>query len=1261
MRQATDSPEQEVQTQALPEGYVPADPVRQPIHRPTIAGYEIVDVLGKGGMGVVYKAQQLHPRRTVALKMIRAGECASDEAVQRFRTEIEAAAQLQHVNIVHLYELGTAGELPFFTMEYVDGGSLDRAAAQRTFSCDESAALVEELARAVQYAHERGIIHRDLKPSNVLFTREGRPKITDFGLAKLAAPSGDSPPTQAGAVMGTPNYMAPEQAAGDSAHAGPAADIYALGVILYELLTGSRLFSGDNVVQHILREEPTSPTRLKPALHRDLETICLKCLRKDPLQRYATALDLADDLRRHLERLPIRGRRPTLLERVKTEFHYRPRRAISAAAAVLAAVVAIGGVVYADAYVVEHVSYYNGWTKQWGVPVGIRRLSDESVRRRKTSYKFVRQGRFGPLVRAEAVDSRQQPTSDHETGLWIDGIRAALPVKTREHRYEFRYNPQGFIAEEIGYVSGSAQPLWRLQYDYPNDAQKDPRRQVLAKFIDHRGAVISDRAGAGALEFYRNATGLDELVKFVDHRGNPRQAASSEQLALFDGVHAVEVQYHADGQVARMTFRDAEGNAMPNLAGVFQLACGHDDQGQLHEMRFFDDAGKPTLSKSGHHRVTYSHDDAGNRVAERYWDVDGRPAAPAPPEAHETLAMMRVSSVQHHYDDAGRLVLTQGRVRGEEPVYELRWRYPEGGDRFETRQLHGTAGVREKHVNYYDRQGDLVTAQQWGPGGKRLRDEVRRKFNDQRLVIEEVQTNLVTEQEMSRTTWSYDPKTGQKLTESRWDQGGKTLLGKTTWTYDELGRQEVETRYGRDGAAEIEKVAYRYQNRTGRLLERTTVLQEGGRPVTLTTAWTYNPRGEIETEVHRDAAGNERPGKEGYSRLVKQFTPYGRLVQETFTGYAPERGFAKMVKYYDGDRRNSATRYFDDRDEPATAEPLGYSEQVIRYDKLGWSQETELSGYRGQNFAKQIARVDPSAGSATISYYDEQGRQVRHSNGYLTRTVHFDESVSYMAREVLGGYDLTLGFDSRTNVYDPSGRVVERSFHDAQGALVRGPEGFARGVFTDDLAQNATSWSYFDEHGQPARHRDGNTKVITYWDEQRTRIVKKELGGFEPSRGYFSQATSYDDAGRTTQVAHFGPDGRLVRCPAGYARVECQYSAQGELLGVTYWDAEDRPMAGRSEVVVVSVAPGGAAQRLAIQPGDVVKSYHGLAVASKMVLLNEQERVKDQSQDVELEIERDGRPLEVLHVPVGKIGIVLEDRFIPDAPPADSPPAIPAC
>jgi tetratricopeptide (TPR) repeat protein/predicted Ser/Thr protein kinase len=319
----------------------------RPVRSAALApGYEILAELGRGGMGAVYKAWQFSLKRVVALKLIRADAYANAGAAARFHGEAEAAARFQHPNIVHVYEVGEHEGSGFLVLEYVAGGGLDRKLSGSLQDPHDSARLIETLARAIHYAHQRGIVHRDLKPANVLLTEDGVPKITDFGLAKLL--ERDQALTQVGELLGTPSYMAPEQIRGLPHQITPATDVYALGAILYEMLTGRPPFKGTtplSTLEQVSSHEPLSPSKIQRHVPRDLETICLKCLAKDPRRRYNSAQELADDLRRFLDRQPILARPTPPWERAWKWARRRPGAAtalvFTAAAVLLAAVVGV--------------------------------------------------------------------------------------------------------------------------------------------------------------------------------------------------------------------------------------------------------------------------------------------------------------------------------------------------------------------------------------------------------------------------------------------------------------------------------------------------------------------------------------------------------------------------------------------------------------------------------------------------------------------------------------------------------------------------------------------------------------------------------------------------------------------------------------------------------------------------------------------------------------------------------------------------------
>src|SRR6185503_8280804 len=314
---------------------------------PTLVDYEILGEVARGGAGVIYRARQRSLNRTVALKMILSGEFASADAVQRFRVEAEAAASLDHPNIVPIYQIGEENGQHFFSMKLVEGEILSRRIREHPPAPRESARLLATVARAIHYGHQRGILHRDLKPSNVLVASDGTPYVVDFGLAKRV--EGGEELTKTGDIMGTPSYMAPEQMEGKSTFT-TAVDVYGLGGILYELLTGQPPFQGPSMaalMRKVLEDEPVPPRSIKPEVDADLQTICLKCLEKNPQKRYATADQLAEDLERWLAGEPIHARPVTTWTRGLKWARRRPAAAALVVIIPLALLsLAVGGVLF---------------------------------------------------------------------------------------------------------------------------------------------------------------------------------------------------------------------------------------------------------------------------------------------------------------------------------------------------------------------------------------------------------------------------------------------------------------------------------------------------------------------------------------------------------------------------------------------------------------------------------------------------------------------------------------------------------------------------------------------------------------------------------------------------------------------------------------------------------------------------------------------------------------------------------------------------
>jgi WD40 repeat protein/serine/threonine protein kinase len=555
---------------------------------PTVPGYEIQSELGRGGMGVVYKATQLGLNRLVALKMILAGSHAAPRDHARFRQEAEAVAQLGHPNIVQVYDIGEADGIPYFALEYVEGGSLVSRLHGDPQPIDSAVRLIETLAQTVHFAHLRGIVHRDLKPANILLSSESKvlsteliddsssglstqhsalstlvPKITDFGLAKRLDEKSHG--SQSGEIVGTPCYMAPEQASGRAAPVGPAADVYALGAILYEMLTGRPPFKGatpvDTVVQ-VLHEEPVRPSRLRPRLPADLETICLKCLTKEPARRYPSAGALADDLQRFRKGKPILARPVGPVERAWKMARRRPLTAALLVGMILSVILGFAGV-----------------TWQWQEAARARDIALDEKRDKETERLQAEH------ARAEAVEERKK-------------TRAALYFsRIAQSQLQYRVND----------VAGAVENLKMCMPLADHEDQRGWEWHYLLGLFHSDLLTLSHTHGGegGCAVFAPDGKTLASVVS-----GQSADGMAAGEIRIWDAGNGALIQTRrTPGSVHRLAFRpDGTRLALATMDGRVVL---------------WDTAtGKELLRKTPHAQlvaaVAYSPD--GQFIASASWD-----------------------------------------------------------------------------------------------------------------------------------------------------------------------------------------------------------------------------------------------------------------------------------------------------------------------------------------------------------------------------------------------------------------------------------------------------------------------------------------------------------------------------------------------------------------------------------------------------------------------------------------------------------------
>ncbi len=587
-----------------------------------LGGYIIESELGRGGMGVVYLARQINLNRRVALKMLH-GHYGPEE-LKRFLEEAETAAGLHHNNIAQIYEVGEHAGVPFFSMEYLESGSLADRLRTKLPSPHEAANLMISVARALHSAHQRNVIHRDMKPANILMDPDGVPKVTDFGIAKRL--DEDSHLTSTGAVIGTPIYMSPEQAKGNSRHVGPAADVYSLGSILYEMLAGRPPFlpedSDSAVTLRVLTEDPVTPSRHRQNIPRDLEIICLKCLEKEPRDRYVSAAAFAEDLRRFVDGESILAKPPNTIVNTTKWVRRHPWKFIAITTGVIAAFAVIALLANWELYGHQRFEYAKNVMWVNGSLETVTSIDTGSLSHIAAYVRLTRRGRFGPVVKAEVLNPRGNPAVLRRTSieemipLYIEGLAGAQPYteKLPETTVVDLSVADGETREAVG-RDRNGQVNWRIIYDRTVSADPTAR----ARFVNLRG-FDSNRDGASHMEFERDAKGRDVKIRFLNAAGKP--APNGEN------VYGYNVTRDDSGRVVQLLNVGADGQPAPNRIDLTGFNLKWDKAVRFEAC---DGKGQPVNWK-GISAIVTEFDDSGNAMRVSNLGSDGQPVRDAASE-----------------------------------------------------------------------------------------------------------------------------------------------------------------------------------------------------------------------------------------------------------------------------------------------------------------------------------------------------------------------------------------------------------------------------------------------------------------------------------------------------------------------------------------------------------------------------------------------------------------------------------------------------
>jgi YD repeat-containing protein len=1149
--------------------------------RRRVGEFEVFSELGRGGMGIVYRAWQPSLGRQVALKkLLRAGDPRTEA---RFLREIKALGRVEHPNLVKVFTSGSEGDDWFYAMELVEGADLDGVCEQLakgaaptladadwqravTTACDEArrrerplsdggppvtappappaapppiavgrgqeyvtrvAEVVRQAAEAAHALHEAGVVHRDIKPGNILVTPDGEHAVLmDLGLAQLADEM-DRKLTRTREFIGTLRYASPEQVLA-VAPVDRRSDVYSLGATLWEMLTLRPLYgateqtSSPELMQRIQTQDAESVRKHNPRVPRDLEAIVLKCLEKDPQRRYPTAQSLADDLGRFLRHEPVQARPIGPIPRTLRRIRRRPAVAIALLlfAAAVPTLLGIGYWLW-DTFERIKVEYYVGEVQQWEAPVGVVRITEEEARHRALSWKFHLRGR-----RVEKVELINGSGFAPTTGTLMTAAISRSDEPAQVSTLELRRNDRGEVSEVI-----AKDRFENIQWTFHTSTRTETG--LTGYFADERG-IARARGGTGAayVEGVFTPGGYRKELRFLDKSGKPQADAQ--------GVFCYQYEYEDRGLATRTLCLGADGKPVRNKLGFAEMTAKYDEHGNGIEMAYLDAAGRPTRSSDGIARWVGRYDAYGNLIETAAFDEAGQPTRSKSGFARWTARYdERGNRIEEAYfDEAGQPTLSSEGI--------ARWvgKYDERGNRTETayfdaagrptRDATGTAGWTGKY-NSRGNQEEVTYVDEAG-------QPTRNNGGVARLVYQCDERGRRTEiadfDEAGRPTRHRD---GNAVRRTKYDERGNAI---ETAFFDELDRPvRLKSGYAR-WTAEYDEGGNRIHQ---------AYFDEAGRPTRLKTGGyaivqkKFDERGNVAETAYLDEAGRPARNKEDRcARVTERYDDRGDLVEESYFDEAGrltrnKDGYARVTAAYDRTGNLTDFRFFDAEGRP-TWSRNGYARLANQYDDRGnmvesvYLDELDRPARHRDGNAMRRKKYDGRGRTLEESYFDEAGRPTRISAGYAKIAYQYDARGNTIDEayfdEAGKPTKVADGYASIRSKYNERSLTIQYTYHDEAGRPTRdSSSGVAGWTAKYDERGNRVETTYLDEAGQPMRHAEGNTT----WRVQ------------------------YDAHGNRIEEAFLDARGQLVRTTARYARLTNEFDERDNRIAVRYWDEKGQP------------------------------------------------------------------------------------------------------